>query len=204
MHDQSDLEGRRDGRHEADGTGVGWIMAHTPEQRKSVYRPASMSEEMKPLPELEHPGIIALEDKGFKQKCYIQMLQQCFDERKSDEHEGTCGCKNIQVLYRFWSYFLRSYFNRKMYNDFCTFAIQNAKDGDHFGVECLFRYYSYGLANRFRMDLFNDFQDYAITVADLGNQYGLEKLRAFYTYFPHANSLTLKDRVAQFLKSKPN
>lgn len=201
LHD-SGFEGRKDaGESRANGpsSGLGWILAHTPDKdgrsSKATQTPSKREELTTPLPELEHPGMTALDSKGFKQVSYKKLFQQCTDERQRMNKD------KMHDLFRFWSFFLRTNFNRKMYNAFCAYALEDSKKGDHYGAECLFRYYSYGLENRFRHDLFDDFQENAVVVSGYGSQYGADKLRAFYEHFPKASALTLKSAAASLIQN---
>jgi la-related protein 1 len=144
----------------------------------------------------EHPSRALLRESGFDQNEYNKFHNVCIRERNK---MGAGNSKNMNTLFRFWSYFLRTNMNYRMYSEFKLLAEDDSNQSCNYGSECLFRFWSYGLENNFDERIYSDFEHKVLQQHNDKNLYGLEKLWAFHFYRDNRNIIHIDDKIQQLL-----
>ncbi|OHT11389.1 hypothetical protein TRFO_19198 [Tritrichomonas foetus] len=148
----------------------------------------------------DHVSHELMEDGCFVEAKYLQFKEKAIEERAS---LGSGKSTEMNMLYCFWTFFLREHFDKDMYDEFLTYAREDELLGSKYGKECFFRFCSYGLENFFIQDIYNDFEEEAMADYRKGDFYGLEKFKAFHLNQKHPFEIPIKPETQKELDKFP-
>lgn len=125
----------------------------------------------------DHVSHELLEDGAFVEAKYLQFKERALNDRAQF---GAGNSVEMNMLYCFWTFYLRKHFNHEMYYEFLKVAREDNLAGFHYGMECFFRFCSYGLEMFWNKEVYDTFEEEAMLEYRNGSKYGLEKFKAFH------------------------
>ena len=127
---------------------------------------------------------------GVARSSLAQVSRRAFAQRSSNGP----GCSPlVSSLYYFWEHRLQHKFNRTMYVDFKSLAVEDKLAGYAEGLEALFRFYRGSLQQLFREKVF---QDFAYLVAIHGQNPQCNGMDCLLSYLQHRSSATEPTKTA--------
>ena len=141
-----------------------------------------------------HPVLELLTASGFVQHKYDKIRADCLYQRAA---VGAGNSPDLKMLYEFWTQFLQTTFNKRMYNDFKRLAIEDYRAHCYFGIECLLDFFSTSLENKIRPLLLADFHELALFTHANGHLCGMQALLAFLRKRKDPLSVALLDGLGE-------
>jgi hypothetical protein len=133
----------------------------------------------------------------FKYHSYPNFKNTILERRGK---EGPARVPELEILYRFYSHFLRRHFNLGMYNEFKSLALEDFHKESEVGIEYLYKLHVYKIHDFPTPDLI--FQDFASLASQQNEKPPYDKDKVDAVTNSKQMSTSTKNRLSKFMQEK--
>ncbi|KAK6495325.1 hypothetical protein TWF481_003349 [Arthrobotrys musiformis] len=143
----------------------GLVKFYPPSPRLGPHAHGSVSKLGEDVGWFVNPGVSKEEGRVPGVTTFMLHTYSSFKNNVLSRRDNKSGnVRELDVLYRFYSHFLRKHFNLNIYNEFKSLVLEDFHAGRASGVEYLYKFHVFKIQNFPTPDLF--FQDFATLASD--------------------------------------